>query len=164
MAFAFLGTLLRPPQLSGIEVSELEVEKGIAKFDLQLEIEEEGDSLVGFVEYNVDLFNDDTIFRLLEHLRNLLAGIVANPDRRICEFPLLIEPERQKLLVEWNDTASQYFQDKCIHELFEDQVEKSPDSIAVVFEDQQVTYRELNIRANQLAHHLLSSASGRRRW
>jgi amino acid adenylation domain-containing protein len=153
VAFPFQSTRLIPPQLSGLEVNELEVETGIARCDLQLEVEDHGDFLKGFIDYNVDLFNADTIDRLLEHFRILLAGIVANPDRRICDYPLLTEPERQKLLVEWN-TTTQYFQDKCIHELFEDQVEKSPDSIAVVFEDQQVTYRELNIQANQLAHYL----------
>jgi non-ribosomal peptide synthetase component F len=154
VAFPFQSTRLIPPDLSGVIVNELEVETGIARFDLQLEIEDQGNSLRGFIDYNVDLFNADTIVRLLEHFRILLAGVVANPDRRICDVSSVTEPERQQLLVEWNDTKRDYPRDKCIHELFGAQVEKTPEAVAVVVEDQQLTYRELNTRANQLAWHL----------
>ena len=143
-----------PPQLPGLEVNSLEVETGIARFDLQVEIEDQGDCLGGFLDYNVDLFEADTILRMLEHFRILLESIVTNPDRPIFEVPLLTEAERHKLLIEWNDTKRDYPKDKCIHQLFEEQVEKTPDAIAVVFEDQQLTYRELNSGANQLAHYL----------
>ena len=88
------------------------------------------------------------------HYRMMLEGIVANPDLRLSELPLLTEAERHQLLIEWNNTSTDYPRDKCIHELFEEQVEKTPDAIAVVFEDQQLTYRELNAKANQLAHYL----------
>ena len=73
---------------------------------------------------------------------------------------MLTEAEKHQLLAEWNDTKREYPKDKCIHELFETQVEKTPDAIAVVFEDQQLTYRELNSRANQLAHYLTQARSG----
>lgn len=79
---------------------------------------------------------------------------MANPEQRISELPLLTERERHQLLVEWNDTQTDFPKDKCIHHLFEEQVEQSPDQIAVVFENQQLTYRELNAKANQLAHYL----------
>jgi len=76
----------------------------------------------------------------------MLTGIVAHPDQRLEDLPLLTEAERYQLLVEWNNTQADYSKDQCIHQLFEAQVERSPDAIAVVFEDQQLTYRELNAR------------------
>ena len=114
------------------------------------------------MEYSIDLFDAVTIRRILSHFQTLLEGIVADPEQRISELPLLPEAEKHQLLVEWNDTKTDYPTDKCIHELFETQVEKTPDAIALVFpstgsgrgEDQQLTYRELNNRANQLAHYL----------
>jgi non-ribosomal peptide synthetase component F len=88
------------------------------------------------------------------HFQTLLESIVANPEQRLCDLPLLTESDRHQLLVEWNDTQTKYLKDSCIHRLFEEQVEQTPDAIAIVFEDEQLTYRELNIRANKLAHHL----------
>ncbi|MDF5713916.1 MAG: amino acid adenylation domain-containing protein, partial [Rhizonema sp. NSF051] len=112
--------------------------------------------LVGVWEYNTDLFDASTIERMSGHFVTLLEGIVANPVERIAQLPLLTESESQQLLVEWNQTQTDYPQDKCIHELFEAQVELTPDAVAVVFENQQLTYHELNCRANQLAHYLRS--------
>jgi amino acid adenylation domain-containing protein len=122
--------------------------------DLQLTIFEEHGSLTALWQYNTDLFDESTIERLAEHFHVLLKGIVAQPKQRIAELPIMSEAERHKILVEWNDTSTEYPADKCIHELFEEQVERTPDAIAVVFEDQQITYRELNQRANQVAHYL----------
>ena len=85
---------------------------------------------------------------------------MANPQKRISQLPLLTASEQQQLLVEWNDTRVDYPQDQCIHQLFEEQVERTPDAVAVVFEDQQLTYSELNCRANQLAHYLRSLGVG----
>ena len=115
---------------------------------------EKDGTLRGSLNYNTDLFDASTIERMLGHYKTLLEGIVANPEQRISELPLLTEAEKHQLLVEWNDTKRDYPKEKCIHELFETQVEKTPDAIALVFEDQQLTYRELNNRANQLAHYL----------
>ncbi|MHC5747096.1 MAG: amino acid adenylation domain-containing protein [Nostoc sp.] len=98
----------------------------------------------------------DTITRMLGHLQTLLEGMVANPQQQLSELSLLTSTERHQLLVEWNDTAVEYPQQQCIHHLFEAQVERTPDAVAVVFEDEQLTYRELNARANQLAHYLRS--------
>jgi amino acid adenylation domain-containing protein len=125
-----------------------------AKFDLTLSMREEANALRGSLEYNTDLFEAATIDRLIGHFQNLLQEIVSNPDRRISDLPILTTVEKQQLLVGWNHTNTEYPNDKCIHELFEVQVEKSPDAVAVVFEDQQLTYRELNERANQVAHYL----------
>ncbi|AVH69209.1 non-ribosomal peptide synthetase [Nostoc sp. 'Lobaria pulmonaria (5183) cyanobiont'] len=125
-----------------------------AKFDLTLYVVDSKPELWGWWEYNTDLFDAGTIERMVGHFTNLLEGIVTQPENRLSELPLLTEPERQTLLVDWNDTTTDFPQDKCIHELFEAQVARTPDAVAVVFEDQQLSYRELNQRANQLAHYL----------
>lgn len=132
----------------------------IAKFDLTLSVSETSQGLVGEWEYNTDLFDESTIERMATHFQNLLSAIVENPQLAVGELPLLSEAERHQLLVEWNDTESVYPTDKCIHQLFEEQVQKTPHNVAVVFENQQLTYQQLNQRANQLAHHLQSLGVG----
>jgi amino acid adenylation domain-containing protein len=92
---------------------------------------------------------------MLSHFENLLQEIVADPGRRLLDFRLMTQAEQHQLLVEWNDTKRDYPEDKCVHQLFEEQVERTPDAAAVVFESQKLTYRELNQRANQLAHYLI---------
>jgi amino acid adenylation domain-containing protein len=110
--------------------------------------------LKGQIIYSTDLFDDTTITRMLGHFQTLLESIVANPEQRLSDLSLLTEEERLELLIDWNDTKKDYPEKKCFHQLFEAQVQETPDAIAVVFDKQQLTYRELNIRANQLAHHL----------
>nr|WP_308737839.1 non-ribosomal peptide synthetase [Nostoc sp. 'Peltigera membranacea cyanobiont' N6] len=112
--------------------------------------------LVGVWEYNTDLFDERTIERMAGHFVTLLEGIVTNPQQQIYQLPLLTEVEQRQLLVEWNNTQVDYSSDKCIHQLFEEQVRRTPDAVAVVFEDRQLTYHQLNCRANQLAHYLRS--------
>jgi amino acid adenylation domain-containing protein len=142
-------------QLEGIRIEPLEFESGIAKFDLNLAMmEDETGRLGGSLEYSTDLFDYATIKRLLSHFHELLTRIVDNPEQRIAEIPLLTNSERHQLLVEWNSTQKGYPREKCIHELFEEQVEKTPDAVAVIFENERLTYGELNVRANQLAHYL----------
>ncbi|QLE41852.1 amino acid adenylation domain-containing protein [Nostoc sp. C052] len=143
-------------ELTGLTVSWLLIESAIAKFDLTLSMENTSTGLVGGWEYNTHLFDSSTIERMTGHFVTLLEAIVANPSERISQLPILTAFEQQQLLVEWNDTQVDYPQDKCIHQLFEDQVERTPDAVAVVFENQQLTYHELNTRANQLAHYLQS--------
>src|SRR5258708_23703598 len=92
--------------------------------------------------------------RMLEHFQCLLTAIVAHPDEKLANLSLLSEAEREKLLVEWNDTAAQFSNGTCVHELFEAQVARTPDAVAAEFQGKQLTYRELNARANQLAHYL----------
>jgi amino acid adenylation domain-containing protein len=106
------------------------------------------------IEYDRQRFEQATITRMLGHLQTLLEGMVANPDQCLADLPMLTAAERHQLLIEWNQTQTDYPKDKCIHHLFEAQVEQTPDAVAVVIEDQQLTYRELNSRANQLAHYL----------
>ena len=143
-------------ELPDLTLIPLEIESAVAKFDLTLLMEETEQGLKGKWQYNTDLFDGATICRMSGHFQTLLEGIVANPQQRVSKLPLLTEAERHQLLVKWNDTQAEFPQDKCIHHLFEEQVEKTPDAIAVVFEDQELTYRELNCRANQLAHYLRS--------
>jgi len=147
-------------QMEGLRVSPLAVETGMARTDLVLCVEKTASGLIGEWEYNTDLFDDGTIARMTDHFQTLLEGIVANPKQTISELPLLTPAERHQLLGEWNNTWAEYPFDKCIHQLFEEQVERSPDAVAVVFEESQLTYRELNARANQLAHYLCERGVG----
>jgi len=152
--FAFQNNADQPLEFEGLTVQPIRAASDIAKFDLTLTLSEKKGTLGGSLNYNTDLFDASTIERMLGHFQNLLEGIVANPERRISELPLLSAAEKHQLLVEWNDTKHEYPKEKCVHELFEEQAERTPDAIAVIFEDQQLTYRELNNRANQLAHYL----------
>jgi len=140
-------------ELSGLSLTPIVPENVTAKFDITLSMRETAQGMVGQLEYNTDLFKTATITRMLGHFETLLEGIVKTPQQPIAELPLLTETESQQLMA-WNDTATDYPQDQCIHQLFEDQVETTPDAIAVVFEDQQLTYFQLNNKANQLAHYL----------
>ncbi|MCC5621781.1 non-ribosomal peptide synthetase [Nostoc sp. CHAB 5715] len=146
-------------ELPGLTLSPLNVGTGTAKFDLTLEMTQTTQGLFGTLEYNTDLFEKSTITRIAGHLQTLLRGIVANPQERLSELPLLTQAEKA-LLVQWNDTSIEYPQQQCIHQLYEAQVERTPDAVAVVFEDEQLTYCELNVRANQLAHYLRSLGVG----
>ena len=105
-------------------------------------------------DYNAELFESASIRRILGHLQTLLENLIANPDQCISTLPLLTQPERHQLLVSWNDTKKDFPNDKCIHQLFEQQVERNPQAVAVVYEQQQLTYQQLNRKANQLAHYL----------
>jgi amino acid adenylation domain-containing protein len=140
--------------LDGIQIQPFDSVPDVAKFDLSLSFQELEVGLGGSIEYSVDLFDDSTIDRMVGHIETLFGAILAKPEQRVSELPLLTEIERRQLLVEWNDTDRDYPQDKCIHQLFEMQVDRTPDLVAVEFEGTKLTYRELNQRANQLAHYL----------
>jgi len=112
------------------------------------------------VSYDAGRFEHQTIRRMLGHFITMLSAIVANPQQKISQLPLLTASEQQQLLVEWNRTQVDYACDQCIHELFEEQVARTPDAVALVYENQQLTYGELNSRANQLAHYLRSLGVG----
>ena len=137
---------------SGPQPRQLQVEEGISKFDLTLYMIEEAEGLRARLEYNSDLFDAQTVRRMLGHLQVLLEAVVADPDQRLSALPLLTAAERHQLLVEWNDTRTEFPKDSCLHELFERQAEAQPDAVAAFFEDKALTYGELNRRANQLAH------------
>jgi amino acid adenylation domain-containing protein len=146
--------------LEGMRIEPIEFETGRSLFDLSLFLRERNGTFIGQLEYSTDLFDRDTIERLAGYYRRLLEFVVADPAESIAALPILSEAERHKILVEWNDTAADYPKDKCIQQLFEEQVERTPEAIALEFEDQQITYRELNSRANQLAHYLVTLGIG----
>jgi amino acid adenylation domain-containing protein len=141
------------PELPGLTVNPVVIEES-AKFDLTLTLTETASGLVASLAYNTDLFDQSTIHRMIGHFQTLLETFSGNPEQRVFNAPMLTIPERHQLLEEWNRTEDNYPQQRCIHQLFEAQVEQTPDAVAVVFEDRQLTYQELNTRANQLAHHL----------
>ncbi len=145
--------------LPGLTVTFGEVDRGGAQFDLNLTVVDTAYMQRTTIEYNIDLFDDETIERMMGHWEILLAGIIANPDQPISDLPLLTEAERQQLLVDWNCTHLDY-PDRCMHQLFEAQVEQTPQALALIadsiqlHQEEQLTYAELNRRANQLAHYL----------
>ncbi|HEU0300275.1 MAG TPA: condensation domain-containing protein, partial [Longimicrobium sp.] len=142
-------------ELPGLAVSEVEtLEAETAKFDLSLWLYEADGRIAGGLTYATSLFERETAGRYTGYLRRVLKAMVADERRRVEDLPLLPEAERRQVLEEWNATEAAYPADTCIHELFEAQAERTPDAAAVVFEEQQLTYRELNERANRLAHHL----------
>ncbi len=140
--------------LPGLSLKQVSIDTGNAKFDLSLYMEDAEPELIGWWEYNTDLFDTATMTRMLEHFQILLEGIVTHPEQRVSNLPLLTEQQLHQQLVEWNNTQVDYPLDTCIHELFKAQVERTPDAVAIIFEDEHLTYRELNKRANQLAHYL----------
>ena len=141
--------------LDGLEVEELVLaDNKTAKFDLTVMLTDGGDKIDLEIEYSTDLFDEGRIERMAGHLNTLLEAAAANPGQRLSDLPLLTEAERRQLLVEWNQTAVAYPKDRCVHELVEQQVERTPNATAVAFEDERLTYRKLNERSNQLAHHL----------
>ncbi|MFK8186309.1 MAG: amino acid adenylation domain-containing protein [Phormidesmis sp.] len=156
IVFAFQPPVTEDP--SDWNIQQFMLDNGCSKFDISFLLEErtQGNSskIVGKIEYKTDLFDIATIERMLSHLLNLLEGIVAYPDQAIAQLPLLTETERHQLVVGWNDTTVDYPKAKRLHQRFETQVENIPDEVAVVCGEQHLTYRELNDRANQLAHHL----------
>ncbi len=154
VGFAFYNAPKAELQMSGLTLSSLSVETDTAKLDLTLSLKESEEGLTGWLEYKTDLFEAATINRILGHFQTLLTGIVSHPKQRLDELPLLTTAERQQLLWEWNDTQKDYPDDVCIHQLFEAQVERDPEAIALMFNNTTLTYQQLNTQANQLAHYL----------
>ncbi|MFN6560832.1 MAG: amino acid adenylation domain-containing protein [Nostoc sp. ChiSLP01] len=154
---ATIFNLERPvavPKMFGMETEIFAPPISFTGFDISFNVMEIGDELILNCEYNTDLFDAATISRILGYFQTLVEGIITHPEQRLLELPLLSEAEQHQLLVEWNNTQADYPQDKCIHQLFEAQVERTKQAIAVTFGQQQLTYQQLNARANQLAHYL----------
>ncbi|MBW4575237.1 MAG: amino acid adenylation domain-containing protein [Aphanothece sp. CMT-3BRIN-NPC111] len=155
--FALHNVPMPTLELSGVTLSLEEMQSETARFDLAVDLWEEPEGIRGVFEYNKNLFSESTLNRMVGHFQTLLESIVANPKECISKLEFLTNSEQQQLLVEWNNEQREQGKQGrhfCLHELFEAQVERTPDAIAVTFENQQLTYRELNQRANQLAHHL----------
>jgi amino acid adenylation domain-containing protein len=154
VAFVLQNTPAQLPQLPGLEVTQVPSWTRTAKFDLTLCVDETAEGLVAALEYNTALFAPATAVRLLESFHVLLEAIVAAPERRIADLPLLSPGASEQLLRQWNDTARPYPRDATVHALFERRVQLAPSAPAVIFEEQVLTYQELNARANRLAHRL----------
>jgi amino acid adenylation domain-containing protein len=152
--FGLQNVPMNPLQLSGLKVNPLEQKNDTAKFDLTLFLWEVENGIKGSMEYSTELFDGTRISLMAGHYQTILEGIITDPDTPISQLPLLTQQEQHQLLLDWNNTQIDYPKDQCIQELFEDQAEQNTDSIAVVFEQKSVTYRELNRRSNQLAHYL----------
>ena len=168
VVFGFQNAPMSALELPGLVPSFMNIDLKKTRFDLELHLWkcsedfrslwggnwEYSEGLRGVMVYNTDLFDKATISRMVEHFKTLLSAIVANPEERITNLPLLSEAELHQVLVKWNNTQADYPQDKCIHQLFEEKVQQYPDSIAVNFDNEQLTYQELNTRSNKLAHYL----------
>jgi amino acid adenylation domain-containing protein len=140
--------------LPGLICTRVWLQRTTGKFDMSWGMREMEEGLHVGVEYNPDLFEEATVRRMVGHFRTLLQGIAESPNRRIAELPVLTEPERHQILVEWNGPVVSYPRDRCVHELVEAQAAATPDAVALVHAEQQLTYRAVEGRANQLAHYL----------
>ena len=138
-----------------MEASNLQV-----RLDLEFQMWECAEGLRGYLMYSTDLFEQATITRMMSHFQTLLSGIVTNPHQKLSELPLFTTAQRHQMLVEWNNTPADNPKHLCVHQLFVAQSLKTPDAVAVVFEDKQLTYRELNTKANKIAHHLQTLGVG----
>ncbi len=140
-------------EISGLSIKQVSFETGIAKFDLSVDVWEDTEFHCQF-EYNTDLFEHSTMLRMFGHFERLIQAALDNPDLPLAQLPILSAQEREQVLVEWNNTRVDYPRNLPLHKFIEDQTERTPDSIALIYENEQVTYRQLNARANQLAHRL----------
>ncbi|HXQ73509.1 MAG TPA: amino acid adenylation domain-containing protein, partial [Pyrinomonadaceae bacterium] len=156
MQNAAVGKLVLP----GLAIESLKLDLAAAKFDLTLSMDELDQGIAAVLNYSTDIFEAETIHRMADHLLTLLEDIAEHADKRVSELELFSTAERGKLVDDWNATEAVYPHDKLVHELFEQQAERQPDAIAIVFEDQEITYNELNRRAEQTARHLRSAGVG----
>ncbi len=145
--------------LHDLEISPIELDYGVAKFDLSLVMAERREGLLLHFEYNTDLFDRSTIQRLTNHFETLLLAIVSDSSQPVATMPLLSAPERQQILYDWNDTAAAFADDTCIHTLIELRAAVQPDAPAIYFQDKVVTFGELNERANQIANYLINEGA-----
>ncbi|MBU6399476.1 MAG: amino acid adenylation domain-containing protein, partial [Verrucomicrobia bacterium] len=159
--FALQNAPLPPLQLPGLRQSLLELDPGVAKVDLTLEVQEQAQGLRASFNYATDLFEPPTIQRLATHWRALLQAMVADPQQRLSHLPLLTPAERHQVLVQWNGQTTDYSRELRVHDLFQAQADRTPAVIAVTVADRRLTYEELDRRSNQLAHHLRGLGVGR---
>lgn len=138
-----------------LEFHALDLQSGVAQFDLLLSMTRTAQGLSGSLDYNTDLYDAATMHRFLGHFQTLLHSAVQDPDQAISKLPILPEPERRQLLVDWNQTQAPFPPEPTIFHRFESQVNQHPDQLALVFNQQSLSYRELNQRANQVARYLL---------
>ncbi|PYP88322.1 MAG: hypothetical protein DMF61_06950 [Blastocatellia bacterium AA13] len=159
VSFSFENVPQEELSLGTLAIEPLGFDPGTTRFEIELHAHERAGQITIALLYNIDLFDDATSSRFLRHFQNLLQDAIARPDVSIDDLALFGANERHQMLVEWNDTAAG-FASRCLHELFEEQAENSPDAIAIVYDHQRLTYRELNERANQLASQLRDLGAG----
>ncbi|MCP4178736.1 MAG: amino acid adenylation domain-containing protein, partial [bacterium] len=141
-------------EIEGLNLSPYNTENTISKFDMTFNFSETGEGLFCDIEYNTDIYSEDIIRRMVEHIITLISSVISNPFGKIKDLEIITEDEKNLLLTVYNDTKTDNFPDKSIVDLFEEQVDRIPDNIAVVFENVELTYRELNERANMVGHYL----------
>ncbi len=152
--FAFQNTPRTKLEVAGLTFSGVAVEKQTVQFDLNVAMAETEQGIACEWHYNTDLFEGATIRRMLANLESLFEAAVTKPEEAIGKLEWLLSDEREQVLTRWNETGAEYPRETCIHELFEQQVERTPEATAVIFGEASLTYEELNRRANQLAHYL----------
>ncbi len=148
------GETYLTPEMFGLEIDLVAQPIGFTAYDVNLNVTEIDDTLILDCDYNTDVFDLSTIERFLGQFQTILSEITANPETHVTQLPLLTDTERHRILIEWNDTAQVCPLHMCLHQFFEEQVERAPDAEALSFEAQTLTYREFNGRANQVAHYL----------
>jgi amino acid adenylation domain-containing protein len=158
--FTLEGFSIEALHLDSFAIQPEEIDSGVEKFDLTVSAKETPEGLRFFWSYNSDIFNPDTIERMMRHFQRLLKQIVEHPDKPISDYELLAPEERQQLLFDWNATEANYPKEQCIQQLFEAQVARTPEAVAVVSQGQQLSYADLNTRANRLAHYLIEQGVG----
>ncbi|HVG11011.1 MAG TPA: amino acid adenylation domain-containing protein, partial [Thermoanaerobaculia bacterium] len=141
-------------ELPGLTLEPVDADTGTAKFDLMLSLTQDGGGASGWLEYGADRFDPPTAERIAAIFERLTAAAMADPLQRLSDLPLLTDEERRQILLDWNDTATPHPREALVHELFEEQAERSPDRVALLFGNESVTYGDLNVRANRLAYHL----------
>ncbi len=148
------------PRLAGVSVTALPIDVSTSKFDLVAQFADTEKEIVASLRYNMDLFDASMMRKMVSNLEVLLGAIVEDPDRPLSKLPLLTERERHQVLVDWNQTETDYPRDKTVHRLFEEQAEQAPEAVAVEFEGKRLTYGQLNERANRLARYLRKRGVG----
>jgi len=154
------NTPMNPMKLSGLRLELMAVEETTAKFELGLSLADNAEAMTGVIEYSTELFEEATIKRMAGHFERLLEEVTEKPDRRISEYEMVTRSEKAQLIVEWNSTRKKYRRSNSLVERVEEQVERQPQAVAVVFRDEELSYEELNRRANQLGHWLKKQGVG----
>jgi amino acid adenylation domain-containing protein len=161
VAFVLLNARPRTVRMGDLVLNPIEIEDRGAMFDLTMSLFHGADGIRGSLVYNIDLFEAATMQRMADHFRTLVSGIVANPDARISQLPLLSKTERRQIVLEYNQTETEFPRDASINEIFEKQAVQNPNAVAVEHNTIRWTYRQLNRRANRLARRLRAAGAGR---
>ena len=153
--FILQNTPMDTLNIPNLKLEVLRPNKGTAQFEITLALWDAEAGINGYVEYNTDLFEHNTITQMMGHFKTLLTTLINQPHQPLSELSLLTKQEYQQLVVNWNNTTNDYPQNQCLHHVFEAQAQKTPDAVAIVFGEQHLTYRQLNQQANKIAHHLI---------